>query len=82
MGTKKERENEVGRITGYGIKASGGWMPECAVVVFRGNTLPGEQGQSISPPVSGGPFKTEEEAAQAALDAGYEWFQKNVPTNY
>lgn len=82
MDKKKERENEAGRITGYGIKTLGGWKPECAIVVFSGNTLPGDQGQSISPPVVGGPFKTEEEAAQAALDAGCEWFQKNVQTNY
>ena len=82
MDTKKERENEAGRITGYGIKTPGGWLPKCTVVVFRGNTLLGEQGQLINAPVKGGPFKTQEEAAQVALDAGSDWFEKNVPTDY
>lgn len=56
-------------------------MPKCTIVVFRGHTLPGEQGQLIHPPVNGGPFKTQEEAVQAALDVGSDWFEKNVPTD-
>ena len=51
MDIKKERENEAGRITGYGIKTAGGWLSKCTIVVFRGNTLPGEQGQLINAPV-------------------------------
>ena len=53
-------------------------MPKCTIVVFCGHTLLGEQGQLINPPVNGGPFKTQEEAAQAAFDAGFDWFEKNV----
>jgi len=38
MDTKKERENEAGRITGEGIKTSGGWMSKCTI----GTSMPEE----------------------------------------
>lgn len=80
MLVRQEKETEAGRIIGDAMQLPNGkWKPMCSVVVFNG--LPGDMAESIVIPVLQTDFDSHKEAAEASLEDGLAWFEKNVPTN-
>lgn len=79
MDIKQETTNEAGRITGTAKQLpSGRWRPISRVVVFTSGCV-GADGDPIAVPVPAIEYDNAIEAARAGLDAGYDWFEKNVP---
>jgi len=71
----QHRENEKGRIEGYGIRLPNGrWAPQCKVVVFDGWGT----GSIVKVSMPSADFENQDEAAVAAVDAAVDWFEKNV----
>lgn len=79
MKVRQEKSNDAGRVMGSAMQLPNGkWRPQCAVVVFKGR--PGDTEDATILPVGLTDMESEEAAARAALEYGWDWFEKNVPT--